>query len=86
MGDAVVSLFHWRHRPETRREDPEPPADDGDVSALLGELEGFRRALHADFNPELLDGEFTVKTFKMEGGRAFLMPANPAYQPIEVKQ
>jgi DNA polymerase V len=31
-----------------------------------------------------LDGEFTVKTFKLIDGKAFLMPANPAYKPIEV--
>lgn len=33
-----------------------------------------------------LDGEFTVKTFKTVEGKAFLMPANPAYQPIEVTE
>ncbi|WP_162054742.1 LexA family protein [Pontibacter pamirensis] len=33
-----------------------------------------------------LDGEFTVKTFKLIEGKAFLMPANPAYKPIEVTE
>ncbi|WP_276497903.1 LexA family protein [Pontibacter litorisediminis] len=33
-----------------------------------------------------LDGEFTVKTFKKEGNKAYLMPANPAYTPIEVTE
>ncbi|AKD05930.1 peptidase S24 [Pontibacter korlensis] len=33
-----------------------------------------------------LDGEFTVKTFRMIDKKAFLMPANPAYKPIEVTE
>ncbi|PVY43169.1 LexA family protein [Pontibacter virosus] len=33
-----------------------------------------------------LDGEFTVKTFKKIGNKAYLMPANPAYKPIEVTE
>ena len=33
-----------------------------------------------------LDGEFTVKTFKKVGNKAYLMPANPAYKPIEVTE
>ncbi|GAB3812831.1 LexA family protein [Pontibacter rugosus] len=33
-----------------------------------------------------LDGEFTVKTFKRIGDKAFLAPANPAYEPIELTE
>ncbi|MEJ8803438.1 LexA family protein [Pontibacter sp. H249] len=33
-----------------------------------------------------LDGEFTVKTFKKIGDKAYLMPANAAYKPIEVTE
>ena len=33
-----------------------------------------------------LNGEFTVKTFKRIKEKAFLMPANPAYKPIEVTE
>ncbi|KAA3436718.1 LexA family protein [Rufibacter hautae] len=33
-----------------------------------------------------VDGEFTVKTFKRINGKAFLMPANPAYRPIELTE
>lgn len=33
-----------------------------------------------------LDGDFTVKTFRKKGGRAFLYPANPSYKPIEVTE
>ncbi|SFH41076.1 LexA family protein [Pontibacter chinhatensis] len=33
-----------------------------------------------------LDGEFTVKTFRKVGNKAYLMPANPAYKPIEVTE
>jgi len=28
------------------------------------------------------DGEATVKTFKRADGRVWLLPANPAYEPI----
>ncbi|WP_439882308.1 LexA family protein [Pontibacter sp. MBLB2868] len=31
-----------------------------------------------------LDGEFTVKTFKLTDGKAYLVPANPAYKAIEI--
>ena len=30
----------------------------------------------------MIDGEATVKTFKRRGGHNWLMPANPAYEPI----
>jgi repressor LexA len=30
----------------------------------------------------MIDGEATVKTLKIEGGRVWLMPQNPAYEPI----
>jgi DNA polymerase V len=33
-----------------------------------------------------LDGEFTVKTFKRINDRAFLMPANPVYKPIQLTE
>ncbi|MFD3004083.1 LexA family protein [Pontibacter toksunensis] len=33
-----------------------------------------------------LDGEFTVKTFKLMDGKAYLMPANPAYKPIVITE
>jgi len=33
-----------------------------------------------------LDGEFTVKTFRKADGKAWLMPANPAYKPIELTE
>jgi DNA polymerase V len=33
-----------------------------------------------------LDGEFTVKTFRMIDKKAFLMPANPDFKPIEVTE
>lgn len=33
-----------------------------------------------------LDGEFTLKTIKIEPDAIFLMPANPNYKPIRVSQ
>jgi repressor LexA len=35
-----------------------------------------------DIVAAMLDGEATVKTFKRRGGRIWLMPHNPAYEPI----
>ena len=34
----------------------------------------------------ILEGEFTVKTFKLINGKAFLVPANPAFKPIEITE
>ncbi|GEL19007.1 transcriptional repressor LexA [Pseudonocardia asaccharolytica] len=34
----------------------------------------------------MIDGEATVKTFKRRDGRIWLMPANPAYEPIPGEQ
>jgi repressor LexA len=31
----------------------------------------------------MIDGEATVKTFKRTSGQVWLMPANPAYEPID---
>lgn len=37
---------------------------------------------HGDIVAALLDGEATVKRLRREDGRVWLMPHNPAYQPI----
>lgn len=34
----------------------------------------------------IFNGEFTVKRFSSAGGRLFLLPENPAYDPIEVTE
>lgn len=33
-----------------------------------------------------LDGEFTLKRLKTEGGHLWLIPSNPAYAPIEITE
>jgi DNA polymerase V len=33
-----------------------------------------------------VDGEFTVKRLLRKGGRPWLMPENPAYRPMEIKE
>lgn len=33
-----------------------------------------------------LDGDFTVKTFRMLSNKAYLYPANPSYKPIEITE
>ncbi|MGQ0626232.1 MAG: transcriptional repressor LexA [Sporichthyaceae bacterium] len=35
-----------------------------------------------DIVAAMIDGEATVKTFKRKGGHVYLMPHNPAYEPI----
>ena len=42
-------------------------------------------AENGDLVAALLGEEATVKRFRSEGGRASLVPANPAYQPIPLK-
>jgi DNA polymerase V len=56
--------------------------NDGDILVIDRSLKA------ADGLPVVcfLDGEFTVKTFRQIGGRAYLYPANPAYKPIEVTE
>jgi repressor LexA len=39
-------------------------------------------AENGDIVAAMLDGEATVKTFKRRGGRIWLLPHNPAYEPI----
>jgi repressor LexA len=38
---------------------------------------------NGDIVAALLDDEATVKTFKRSGGHVWLMPHNPAYEPID---
>ena len=39
-------------------------------------------AEHGEIVAAMIDGEATVKTFKRRDGHVWLMPANPAYDPI----
>jgi repressor LexA len=41
---------------------------------------------NGDIVAAMIDGEATVKTFKRRGGAVWLMPHNPAYQPIDGTQ
>ncbi|HOJ77080.1 MAG TPA: translesion error-prone DNA polymerase V autoproteolytic subunit [Bacillota bacterium] len=55
--------------------------DDGDLLIIDKSL-GYRNgALAVCF----INGEFTLKKINTDHGRLLLMPANEAYQPIEVK-
>jgi repressor LexA len=40
-------------------------------------------AENGDVVAAMLDGEATVKTFKRKGGHVWLLPHNPAYEPID---
>ena len=50
---------------------------DGDTAILED-----REPRHGDIVAALIDGEATVKTFKRTGGQIWLMPHNPAFDPI----
>ncbi|MFJ2752800.1 transcriptional repressor LexA [Streptomyces sp. NPDC087297] len=56
-----------------------------DVAICPGDMVTVRRqasAQHGDIVAALIDGEATVKRLKREDGRVWLMPHNPAFQPI----
>ena len=40
-------------------------------------------AENGDIVAAMIDGEATVKTFKREDGHVWLLPHNPAYEPID---
>ena len=42
-----------------------------------------RDAVNGDIVAALIDGEATVKTYRRTDGRLRLMPANPAYEPLD---
>lgn len=56
-----------------------------DAAICEGDIVTVRRqdsADHGDIVAALLDGEATVKRLRREAGEVWLMPHNPAYQPI----
>lgn len=56
--------------------------DPGDLLVIDKSLAYQNNALAVCF----LNGEFTLKRIKIEGDALLLMPANPDYQPIVVKE
>ncbi len=54
--------------------------EEGDVLVVDRSLP----ALNGDVVVASLDGAFTVKRLRKEGGRAWLCPENPAYKAVEV--
>lgn len=59
---------------------PVPPATTVGL-ALLAAAITLWLGLVAQFG-QMIDGEATVKTFKRAGGQVWLMPHNPAFDPI----
>ncbi|MFD6534914.1 transcriptional repressor LexA [Streptomyces goshikiensis] len=56
-----------------------------EAGILPGDVVTVRRqacALHGDIVAAMLDGEATVKRLKRENGHVWLMPHNPAFEPI----
>jgi SOS-response transcriptional repressor LexA len=56
--------------------------DDGDLLVIDKSLEYRTGAIAVC----ALNGEFTLKYIKRDGKRVWLMPANPDFRPIEVKE
>ena len=58
----------------------------GAIPGAKGDYVVIRQAPSAE-NGEivaaLIDGEATVKTFQRKGGQVWLLPHNPAYEPID---
>ena len=54
--------------------------NDGDLLVIDKSLEPINGKIAVCY----IDGEFTVKTIKLETGICWLMPANENYQPIKV--
>lgn len=56
--------------------------DDGDLLVIDKSLKYHSGALAVCY----INGEFTLKRIKMQSDGLFLMPANPDYQPIRVRE
>lgn len=63
----------------------------GDSMYLAGIADGDLLIIDKSKNPKngsvvvcLIDGEFTVKRYDKQGDNLYLMPENPAYQPIKI--
>ena len=54
--------------------------NDGDLLVIDRSLEPQNGKIAVCF----IDGEFTVKRIKIDNGTVWLLPANPAYEPIKV--
>lgn len=56
--------------------------DDGDLLVVDKSLEPQDNKIAVCF----IDGEFTVKRLQVTKGAVFLLPANPAYDPIQITE
>ena len=55
---------------------------DGDIAVIDKALE----PKHGSLVVALINGDFTLKRFHRKNGKIFLMPANPAFKPIEIQE
>ncbi|TCL74257.1 SOS response UmuD protein [Hydrogenispora ethanolica] len=74
-----VSTFYGRVNGNSMKD---AGAEDGDLLVIDKSLE-YRDGAMAVC---CINGEFTLKRIMKSGNRVFLMPANPEYEPIEVKE
>jgi DNA polymerase V len=73
-----VSTFYGRVKGQSMRD---AGIDDGDLLMIDKALPHRHDSLAVC----CLNGEFTLKRIKREKDKLWLMPANPEFQPIEVK-
>ena len=74
VGEGTMFLLEVRRRLDDRR---------GHLRRRLGGGASAADGDNGDIVAALLDNEATVKTFKRTGGQVWLMPHNPAYDPID---
>ncbi len=60
--------------------------DEGIKTGDILLIDRSKRATNGSLAVSMIDGDFTLKRIKKEGNRLFLMPANSAYDPIEITE
>ena len=73
------STFYARVKGESMINDG---VDDGDLLVIDRSVEPYENCLAVCF----LDGEFTLKKVRLDGGDLLLIPANEKFKPIRVKK
>ena len=74
VGEGTLFLLQVERRLDGRRRH---------LRRRLGRRAAAADADNGDIVAAMIDGEATVKTFKRRDGHVWLMPHNPAYEPID---
>ncbi len=73
------ATFYARVRGDSMKDDG---IFDGDIAVIDKAVE----PKHGNLVVAMINGEFTLKRFHRKDNRILLMPANPAFKPIEIKE